>query len=204
MASLSVSNLSPRTQLIVVCVITVGLCAAVYVNWLGPLYQEVVALDQEVVALEAQVEEGRLIQAQLPVFKRELEEQTARLEQLRRVLPEEKETPQMIRAIQELAQASSLKIKSFTPQKTVQNDFYLDWPIEITMEGNYNNLGLFFERISEYQRVINVTNLNVKASEEPLRDIRTIQAECTATTFVLPDSAEESAAPRQMTSKQGF
>jgi Tfp pilus assembly protein PilO len=54
----------------------------------------------------------------------------------------------------------------------------------MSLEGSYNNLGLFFQRVANFQRIINVDNIEIKVLSNPDPD-RTISATCTATTFVL-------------------
>ena len=78
---------------------------------------------------------------------------------------------------------SNLKIKSFIPQKTIRNDFYEDWPIVISMEGTYDNLGIFFERVGQFARIMNVDNITIAGHKNP-GSRKTIAATCTATTFV--------------------
>lgn len=180
----SIRQLSNRVQIMLFGLVTLGLAGVFYLNFLGPLYQEVTYLEDDIEALTTEVEEGQEVKAQLPQFKRMVEEQQTRLAQLRRVLPDGKETAEIIRRVQELAVESKLKIKSFTPQPTIDNQFYEDWPILVSLEGSYHDLGIFFEKVSEFTRIINVENININALEDASSSEPSIGATCTATTFV--------------------
>jgi Tfp pilus assembly protein PilO len=54
---------------------------------------------------------------------------------------------------------------------------------------------MFFDRISKFPRIINVSELSIKAKTEPSAN-STITAECTATTFVLLDQSKVPVKPR--------
>ncbi len=189
----AISRLSQRTQLIILGVLILALCGAFYVYMIGPLRGELQQIEQQIHVLELEVEAGQAVRDQLEELKGAVREQLARLNHLRRVLPEKKETADIIRQVQQLAVDSTLHIKSFTPRATVNQEFYEDWPILISLEGNYNSLGSFFEKISHFTRIINVDNISIRAvGDEPTRD-RSLTATCTATTFVYiePSSTEE-------------
>lgn len=180
----SISKLPQRTQLLLFTLIIFAFCSIFYIYYITPIQTEVAALEAEIQTLTLEVQKGQIVQARLPEFKEEIRRQQEKLTTLRQILPEEKETAEIIRKVQELAVQSNLRIRSFTPQKTVRNDFYEDWPILISLEGNYDNLGLFFERVGQFTRIINVDNISVAGLDKNASRSKTIGATCTATTFV--------------------
>lgn len=188
--SLSLSRLSPRAQTAVFVMVSGLVAGSFYWFSLQPLQAEVALQQEELERLEAEIEEGRLIEARLPEFEAELRHQKSRLDHLKDILPDQKETAEIVRQIQELALNSNLRLKSFTPQRTVANGFYEDWPILISLEGTYNNLGKFFERVGAFTRLINIDDLTIKGLEDPAQD-RTLGATCTATTFVFREEERD-------------
>jgi type IV pilus assembly protein PilO len=70
----------------------------------------------------------------------------------------------------------------------VQQALYAEVPIRLQAEGTYHNLGQFFDRISKFPRIINVSEISIRAKNEA-GSSNTIVAECTATTFVLQEGA---------------
>src|SRR3989339_765011 len=89
---------------------------------------------------------------------------------------------------------SILTVRTFSPQAVVTKDIHAEWPIKLQVEGTYHNLGLFFDRISKFPRLINVGDVRIRALSQPQPNA-TIMADCTATTFVLLDAAAATAAP---------
>jgi type IV pilus assembly protein PilO len=192
--NISLGKLPQRTQLLVLTVMMGALCYVFHSYYVEPLKAEVDAAAGRVSILRGEVEKGQIAYSRLPEFKKQVALQETRLTELRAVLPEQKETAQIVATTAQLARDSHLHIKSFQPQITIRKGFYEDWPIRLTLEGSYHNLGVFFEKISQFARIINVDNISIKKADKPTRN-RTISASCTATTFVFIDAAIETSAP---------
>ena len=173
-------------------VILVLLCSGyvMFTYFIAPKRLEAMQLRTQIDQLLQQVQRGQIVEARLPQFRQDVLRQREHLASLRRILPEEKETAEIVRRVQQLAVESNLRIRSFTPQPTVSRDFYEDWPILIAVEGNYNNLGAFFQKVSEFTRIINVENISIKGPS-PEAGRRTLSATCTAVTFVFKDDEEQ-------------
>jgi type IV pilus assembly protein PilO len=146
-------------------------------------------------ALSADVARGTATAARLPEFRRQVAGLEDRLQGLRAVLPEEKDVADILRRLQGLASQSSLSIQRFTPQPSVQQPMYAEVPFKLQAEGTYHNLGAFFDRISKFPRIINISSISIKAKPLPGPNA-TIVAECVATTFVLQEAAAKPAAPK--------
>ncbi len=137
-------------------------------------------------ALRADVAKGQATEKKLPQFRAEVEELEDRLASLSEVLPEEKDGAELLRQMQTTAVQSNLIIKSFKPSPVVTQQLHSEWPIALELDGTYHNLAQFFDRLGKFARIVNITNLSVKAREKG--DGRaTITASCVATTFVLLD-----------------
>jgi type IV pilus assembly protein PilO len=136
-------------------------------------------LQKQIRALEATANK-------LPEFQREVQALEARLETLKRILPPEKEMPDLMRRVQYLAAQSSLQIRKFNPAAPAQKEFYLEVPINLDVEGTYHNLGAFLDRISRMSRLVNMGSVKIKAQQKPTIN-NTIAASAVATTYVYQD-----------------
>jgi type IV pilus assembly protein PilO len=139
-------------------------------------------------ALRADIARGVATARRLPEFETQVAQLEQRLENLRQVLPEEKDVADILRRIQGLATQSNLSIQRFTPQPPVQQAMHAEIPYRLQAEGTYHNLGLFFDRISKFPRIISVSEISIRA-KTPAEPNATITAECVATTFVLQEAA---------------
>ncbi len=184
LGNFKLEHLSPKVQMAVVGTVTLGLVAVGYFLYLQDMVSTRSGLLTEVDRLEKAVSQASQVEQRLDQFKRELAVLDARLEELRRILPAQKETPDVMRAVQNMAADSTLKIVKFAPQAVVPRAFYSDWPIAMDIHGSYNALGTFVEKIGQFRRIINVDNLVVKILESSAEPGRTLSASFTATTFV--------------------
>jgi type IV pilus assembly protein PilO len=143
--------------------------------------------------LEAKIHEGRVAQQQLPKFREEVRRLELKLDRLLRVLPSRRNTAELLRRIRALTDQGDFDLRRFTPGRFADRDFYSEWPISISLQGTYHNLGLFFDRISRFSRIINIENLSVSAARgsDPSH---TIGASFQAKTFVYKESQEEEVA----------
>ncbi|MBI4456839.1 MAG: type 4a pilus biogenesis protein PilO [Acidobacteria bacterium] len=185
------ADLPFRTQVLLIAFLLLGISYGFYTYFIAPKREETSLLNSRMNALLNEVQKGQIVEARLPQFKQEITRQREYLDNLRRILPEEKETADIIRKIGQLALESDLQIKSFTPQQTVVRDFYEDWPILIAVEGSYDSLEMFLDKVSRFTRIINVENISIRALENPGMQ-RTLSATCTATTFVFLENRTQS------------
>ena len=172
--------------------LAVGAVGLFYYFYAMPIQDDMLGRRQTLAALRADITKGTTTANQLDQFKAQVAELGARLESLRAVLPEEKDVADLLRRIQTLATQSNLAIRGFKPAPSVTKQLHAEWPIALQLDGTYHNLGMFFDRVSKFSRIINISNLDIKAKDKPLPN-STISADCVATTFVLLDSKELSA-----------
>ncbi|MCP4898752.1 MAG: type 4a pilus biogenesis protein PilO [bacterium] len=133
--------------------------------------------------LEREIEKGRAAQRDLPKLEEEIRGYQLELDRLRRILPTRKETDNLIKKLKQLTERGNFELRSFIPGTFQDRDFYQEWPIRVELAGTYHELGLFFDRLSRFSRIINVNNLRIS----PMRTEaggQTIQAGFTQTTFI--------------------
>ncbi len=153
-----------------------------YYEW--PARAEFSAREIQRDALKKDIDMGVATARKLPEFRSQVGELEARLNNLKAVLPEEKDAADLLRRMQTVATQSNLTIKSFKPAPTVTKQLHAEWPINLELDGTYHNLALFFDRVSKFTRIVNISALDVRNKEKPDAN-STITATCVATTFVL-------------------
>jgi Tfp pilus assembly protein PilO len=186
-------DLSRSTQVLAFTVLTISMAFVIYRYVLkGPLTDRS-RLRVEISRLESFVANGTAIEGRIHNLKRELARMEQRLSALQSILPTQKETTTVLKSVQQMAASSNLKINRFVPQPVVPHAFYSDWPIALEVEGNYDGLGLFFEKVAQANRIIDVDAISIKGVENATDASRTLNASCTATTFVFREdqSAEQ-------------
>jgi type IV pilus assembly protein PilO len=152
-----------------------------------PMRADMTNRESQLRALRADVTKGLNTAKQLPAFRAQVTELEGRLDNLKAVLPEEKDAADLLRRMQTVATQSNLEIKSFKPSPTVTKQLHAEWPITLELQGTYHNLAIFFDRVGKFTRIVNINGLDVKGKDKPAPNA-TITATCVATTFVLLDA----------------
>ena len=182
-------------QILAFLLVAVAMFVAFRLYYVGPQLEAQAAQQAELERKLAAVEQARQDAIELAGFQTEVGDLNDRLNALRAVLPEQEEVSELLRRLQTFAVQSNLTIRAFRPQVAVTREMHSEWPYRLQLDGTFHNLGMFFDRISKFSRIINVSDLVIRAKEPPELNL-TITAECTATTFVLldpPDAAPEAA-----------
>ena len=163
--------------------------AGAFWNWYARDTQS--SIDQrltELAKLRQEIDRGLATAKRLPEFRREVGSLEAQLERLRAVLPEEQDVADLLRRVQAMATQSNLAILGFAPKAVAKKQLHAEWPIGLKLEGSYHDVGSFLERVSKFPRIINVGDIKIDARASQ-SDGSTVTAECTATTFVLLETA---------------
>jgi type IV pilus assembly protein PilO len=186
MADNPISRLPLAGQLGVSNVIALIIAGGFYWFWWADAIDTEKKQEAKLADLQKQIRALEATANKLPEFQREVQALEARLETLKRILPPEKEMPDLMRRVQYLAAQSSLQIRKFNPAPPAQKEFYLEVPINLDVEGTYHNLGAFLDRISRMSRLVNMGNVKIKAQQKPTIN-NTIAASAVATTYVYQD-----------------
>jgi type IV pilus assembly protein PilO len=143
----------------------------------------------ELEQVRARVTRGQAIAAQLPQFQAQVADLESRLEVLKTQLPETRDVGEMLRRVQTLATQSNLVVRTFRPQPLKQKELHTEWPMLLEFDGTYHNLGLFFDRVSKVPRIINISDIGIRAQDPKTQAEQgtTIAASVLATAFVLVD-----------------
>jgi len=169
--------------------------AVFYYMYVIPTAAEMAVREERLAGLRTNIAKGATTANQLNQFRQQVADLEARLEGLKAVLPEQKDVADLLRRIQTLATQSNLAIRGFKPAASITKQLHAEWPIALQLDGTYHNLAMFFDRVSKFSRIINVSKINIKAKDQPAPD-STITAECVATTFVLLDTGKPAAAAK--------
>jgi type IV pilus assembly protein PilO len=187
MADNPLTKLPLAGQLGVSAVIAVLICGGFYYFWYSDALEQQRQKETRLADLQKQIRALEATANRLPEFQREVQALEARLETLKRILPPEKEMPDLMRRIQYLAAQSSLQIRKFNPGPVVSKDFYQEVPVSIDFEGTYHNMGAFLDRVSRMSRLVNMSDIKIKAQTNQTLS-NTVAITSTATTYVYLDN----------------
>lgn len=191
---LSLNKLPWYAQLLLFVLLALAGVGVFYYFYVSPLRLEMAERERRLEALGADINLGMTTAIKLAEFRSQVADLQARLDALRAVLPGQKDVGDLLLQVQTLANESNIRITKFTPLATSTKQLHVEWPIEMTIDGTYHSLATFFDRIAKLSRIINVGEISIRPHANPESGL-TINAECTATTFVLVEPAAAAGQP---------
>jgi type IV pilus assembly protein PilO len=173
---------------LVVAIIVLGL---VHYQLVTPINDKIRADETQIANLDKKIEQGRAAERKLPQFRAEVDRLKSELEVLRRILPSTRNTEEIIQKIKALVDSGDFTLRNLTFPKlgaSKGGDPYVEWPIEVALDGRYHSLAILFNRLGNFSRIINVENIVITAL--PSQQDKTIAATFTAKTFVYSEPTE--------------
>ncbi len=164
---------------------------------LSPMETQITEKEGQLTTLQQEVAASLLLKKKFEQFKAETNELGKRLEELKAVLPLERETDIIMRSIQAEGKASGVKINLYQLRGLIDHEVYTEWPWNMEVVGTYNSVCEFFDRMRRLPRIVNVTNLRMsgRASEGAASFTASVGVTFTATTFIYHEEPIASSAP---------
>jgi type IV pilus assembly protein PilO len=145
-------------------------------------------LDRQIENVEIEIRKAEKKERQLKQIQEEKEAKEKILEKLKEILPEEKEIAQILRRVQGIITNARLKIDKWATNKDQRQEIYTEVPISIVLEGNYHNLGQFFDQLSRLRKIFTIDGLSISPMSR-MTSIYTIKASFTASTYTYQTAA---------------
>jgi type IV pilus assembly protein PilO len=170
--------------------------AAVEYSLVKGIKAEIAEADTKIEELDKKISQGRAAERKLPQFRDEVKRLQLELEKLRRILPSTRNTEEIIKKVKSLVDQGDFGLKRlvFPELKTANSsDPYVEWPIEVALDGRYHDLAILFNRLGNFSRIMNVENIRVSATRD--QEVRTVNATFVAKTFVYVEEKDATPAP---------
>lgn len=157
--------------------------------------------------IEAKVEElqsanagAQIASQRLNEFRANLAAAQADYDDLKALLPEQRELTMVLQNLQDRAKGK-LTLRRFTPKEDEPEGFYTAKKIEVEVSGTYNNVGQFFAQIATYQRIVSITEFKVMKLKEGLhkdkKEGKTVSAQFTLKAYYASPAKLMPTAPAQ-------
>ncbi len=169
-------------QLIVFVGIATLLYAGVYYFVIKDIGEEVAQLDDQVAQLKTQNEVAKVATQRINEFRALFASKTQEYDELRVLLPEEREITNVLQGLQDTANESRLIVSRFAPRDDVQQEFIMAKPVEIEVDSNFNNLRAFFEKMAQLQRIVSISDFKLNQIDKQ-NEARTLHAQFLLTAY---------------------
>ena len=155
-----------KTKLALLAVLVVLIIGGYVVGSYMPTRDEIAAKDAEINRLTNDKAEKEIIAANLEAFRAEYENLQQKLTEAAKMLPTDREIPELLFSISQLVEGSGLQLDVFEPQGEVPLEFYAEVPVSIDVTGEFKSLAVFLDKIGKLPRIVNVTNLSISTAAD--------------------------------------
>ena len=181
-------------QLVVLVGIASLLYASVWYFVTSDTRAEVEKLNNDVAELTAKNEAAQIATQRINEFRSLYASKTQEYDELKVLLPEEREITNVLQGLQDAAGESRLIVSRFSPRDDVQQDSMMAKPVEIEVDSNFNNLRAFFDKMAKLPRIVSISDFKLNQLDKQSGD-RTLHAQFLLTTFYAAPEKAVTAAP---------
>ena len=157
----------PTPKKVLILVVILCAIAGLYLYFFYmPVQDDLNAAQRELSKLEGELNNSKAVAKDLEKFKGQVAKLEEELKNALTQLPNEKEISEILKTISSLGKESNLEFTLFRPKPEEAQQFYAKVPIELIAQGNYHNIGIFFDKVSKLPRIINVVDFNMTRAKE--------------------------------------
>jgi type IV pilus assembly protein PilO len=166
------------------------------------------ANDQAQQSLQTKLRENAELESYRPKLK-DMDRQVANLKQQleieRRIVPDDKEVDNFIKALDAEALKTGIEIRRYTARPVASREFYTEVPFDLEIDGPYYSVLNFFDRVGKLERIVNISNVLIATVKKPneakakhtyqYAPNESIVATCQASTFFSHDITPPASTP---------
>jgi Tfp pilus assembly protein PilO len=157
---------------------------------------ETLAMQTEIAQLLPKNAQAQIASQRLNEFRSIYKAREEEYDELKALLPEQRELTMVLQGLQDRAKNNGLTLTRFNPGIDVQQDNYSGKKIEVNVTSSFAALRAFFEQLAHYQRIVSVTNFELKQLDNQ-QSGKTVNAKFDLTAYyVTAESLQKQANPK--------
>ena len=153
-----------------------------------PINAETKVFRDEIAELLPRNAQAQIASQRLNEFRAVYKAREEEYEELKALLPEQREITMVLQSVQDRARTNGLVLRKFQPKDDVQQENYNGKKIEVSVTSSFASLRNFFEQLAHYQRIVSITNFQLTQTDKQSPS-RTVDATFDLTAFYV--SAEK-------------
>jgi type IV pilus assembly protein PilO len=191
-----IKSLKWHFQLIILVGVAGLLYASVWYFVTSETRAQVAALNTEIAALQAKNEAARVATQRINEFRALYVTKAQEYEELKVLLPEQREITNVLQGLQDNAKDSRLIVMRFSPRDDSSKDAIMAKPVEVEVDSNFNNLRAFFDRMAKLPRIVSITDFKINQLEKQTGE-KTIHSQFLLTAYYAdPEALNKPAAAK--------
>jgi len=178
--------------------LTVAVAGVVYAGFWNfvtkPVRAETKAFNLETAELLTKNAQAQIASQRLNEFRAVYKARVEEYEELKALLPEQRELTLVLQSVQDRARNNGLVLRKFIPKDDVQQENYSGKKIEVSVTSSFASLRSFFDQLAHYQRIVSITNFELKQLDKQSSS-KTVDATFDLTAFYVSAEKLQKPAP---------
>lgn len=159
----------------------------------NPVREETKTVQAQVDQLRGENARAQAAAQRLNEFKAAFARSQSDYDDLKALLPEQRELTNVLQGIQDRARGR-LQVTRFSPKDDFQQDYFSGKPVEVEVSSSYNKLGAFFAQMAAYQRIVSITDFKLTRMKEQSGGDKTLDAQFLLTAYYVSNEKLQSTA----------
>jgi type IV pilus assembly protein PilO len=126
-----------------------------------PVRAETKSMNVEIADLVTRNAQAQIASQRLNEFRAVYKARVEEYEELKALLPEQRELTMVLQNVQDRARNNGLVLTKFLPKDDVQEENYNGKRIEVSVTSSFASLRNFFDQLAHYQRIVSITNFKL-------------------------------------------
>lgn len=176
------------------CAATIG---AMYHFMVRPQFAELASAEREEIRLRRTFDDEQSKAANRSAYVEQLAEMQKTFNVMLRQLPNRTDIESLLVDLSQTSVASGLEVEFFKPETEIPREFYAEYPIRVSVTGQYHQFGQFVSGLAALPRIVTLDEIDISAvrrgnartapDEGPAR----LRMDLVATTYRYLDEGEE-------------
>lgn len=161
-----------QQQLLIATLLMVGAFGYIYIAffWL-PISDKISDTQKQMDEVEAKIDKAQQQAGRKDKLEKELLRLSDAAVEAERRLPKDKDVPNILVTVSDLAARYHVQLISFSPGGSVNKQYFIELDYPVSVKGSYHNIGKFLAALALEERIFNVQNV---AYAEPSSGVMTV------------------------------
>ncbi len=169
-------------QLLLMVFLGFLVCFTVRYMYTGSIQEETLKMSDEVSQLKAKNQAAEIATQRINEFRALFASKTQEYDELKVLLPEEREITNVLQGLQDATRDSRLILSRFSPKEDQQQEFITAKPVEVEVDSNFANLQVFFDKMAKLQRIVSISDFSLKQLDRQTSE-KTLHAQFLLTAY---------------------
>jgi type IV pilus assembly protein PilO len=176
--------------------VAAGMYAGFWYFVTKPTRAETKVFRDEIAQLLPRNAQAQIASQRLNEFRAVYKARQEEYEELKTLLPEQRELTMVLQSVQDRARTNGLVLRKFVPKDDVQQENYNGKRIEVSVTSSFASLRAFFEQLAHYQRIVSITNFQLTQLDKQSSE-KTVDATFDLTAFYVSAERLQKPAAKQ-------